>query len=52
MNADRIPKRILFGELVDGKRGKGRPKENWMACLEEDWEKIRIKKEIILIILN
>ena len=45
MNADRIPKRILFGELADGKRGKGRPKKNWMACLEEDWDRLRIKKK-------
>ncbi len=31
MEADRIPKKILFGELVEGRRGKGRPTKNWIA---------------------
>ena len=45
MNTDRIPKRILFGELADGKRGKSRPKKNWIACLEDEWDRLRIKKK-------
>ena len=39
MDADRIPKKVLFGELVEGRRGRGRPKKDWNACLEEDWRK-------------
>ena len=39
MDADRIPKKVLFGELAEGNQGKGRPKKNWMGCLEEDWKK-------------
>ena len=45
MNGDSIPKRILFGELADGKRGKGRTKKNRMACLEDEWDRLRIKKK-------
>ena len=25
--------------------GKGLPKKNWMAYLEEDWDRLRIKKK-------
>jgi hypothetical protein len=39
MEADRIPKKVLFGELVGGGRGRGRPKKDWLTCLEEDWRK-------------
>jgi exonuclease III len=43
MEPDRIPKRVLFGELAEGKRARGRPKKNWMACLEEDWSRLFTK---------
>ena len=35
----RIPKRVIFGELNEGRRGRGRPKKNSMTFLEEDWSK-------------
>jgi exonuclease III len=44
MGPDRIPKKILFGELAEGNRGRGRPKTNWKDCLEEDWEKAWLAK--------
>ena len=40
MGSNRIPKKVLFGELAEGKRGRGRPKKNWMTCLEEDWNRV------------
>lgn len=36
MGSNRIPKKVLFGKLAEGKRERGRPKKNWMTCLEED----------------
>ena len=41
MEDKRIPKRVLFGELVEGK-GKGEPRSNWLKCLEEDCMKVNI----------
>ncbi len=35
MKSDRIPK-ILFGELVEGRRKKDRPPKNWISCLEDE----------------
>ncbi len=33
MESDRIPKKILFGELVERRREKVRPPKNWIAYL-------------------
>jgi hypothetical protein len=38
MNEQRIPKKILFGEEVNGKRGRGRPALSWERCLKADCE--------------
>jgi hypothetical protein len=38
MNEQRIPKKILFGEVVNGKRGRGRPALSWERCLKADCE--------------
>lgn len=32
----RIPKQLLFGELAQGKRSRGRPKKRWKDCIKED----------------
>lgn len=40
MDNSRLPKKTLFGALVEGRRGRGRPKKNWMGCLLEDLEYI------------
>ena len=46
MEPDRIPKKVLFGELTEGRARVGRPRKNWMSCLEDDWEKVwKLKKE-------
>ena len=42
MDDSRIPKRVLFGEVVGGKQGPGRPKANWMNCVEKDCQKCNI----------
>ena len=34
----RIPKKVMFGRLVGGKRQKGRPTKSWNDCLENDLE--------------
>ena len=36
MPDNRLPKKILFGRVVGGSRGDGRPKKTWSQCLEED----------------
>ena len=45
MGPDRLPKMVLFGELAEGRRGRGRPKTNWMDCLEEDWTQVWMAKK-------
>ena len=42
MDDSRLPKRILFGELAEGSRGRGRPRKNWMDSLNEDCGKVGI----------
>ena len=42
MEDNRIPKRILFGSMVEGSRGRGRPKKSWIDCLKEDCERVNI----------
>ena len=37
--AGRLPKRLMDGKLVGGKDpGKGRPEQNWMDCLKDDFQ--------------
>ena len=36
MPDERLPKKMLFGKVVGGSRGAGRPKKIWTQCLEED----------------
>ena len=37
--AGRLPKRLMDGKLVGGKDpGKGRPEQNWMDCLQDDFQ--------------
>ena len=43
MNDQRIPKKLLFGEVVNGKRGRGRPALSWEKCLKSDCESRNVK---------
>ena len=37
--AGRLPKRLMDGNLVGGEDpGKGRPEQNWMDCLKDDFQ--------------
>ena len=37
--AGRLPKRLMDGKLVGGENpGKGRPEQNWIDCLKDDFE--------------
>ena len=37
--AGRLPKRLIDGKLVEGEDpGKGRPEQNWMDCLKDDFQ--------------
>ena len=37
--AGRLPKRLIDGKLVGGEDpGKGRPEQNWMDCLKDDFQ--------------
>ena len=37
--AGRLPKRLMDGKLVGGEGpGKGRPEQNWMDCLKDDFQ--------------
>jgi len=37
--AGRLPKRLMEGKLVGGEDpGKGRPEQNWMDCLKDDFQ--------------
>ena len=37
--AGRLPKRLMDGKLVGGEdSGKGRPEQNWMGCLKDDFQ--------------
>ena len=38
-SAGRLPKRLMDGKLVGGEDpGKGRPEQNWMDCLKDDFQ--------------
>jgi hypothetical protein len=43
MPSERIPKRVLFGELVDGKRARGRQPVEYWDCLEDDLARANVK---------
>ena len=37
--AGRLPKRLMDGKFVGGEDpGKGRPEQNWMDCLKDDFQ--------------
>ena len=36
MDNERLPKRVMFGELEGGKGYVGGPEQDWMDCLEHD----------------
>ena len=36
----RVPKKVMFGNLVGGKRQRGRPTKTWNDCLDQDLEMI------------
>ena len=46
MDDGRIPKDIMFGELKEGKRKRGRPKLRYKDVVKEPWE------GLLLTILN
>ena len=38
----RLPKRLMDGKLVGGEApGKGRPEQNWLDCLKDDFQVFR-----------
>jgi hypothetical protein len=42
MDDNRLPKKVLFGEIKGGSKGRGRQKKNWMNCVEEDCAKANV----------
>ncbi len=42
MDDTRLPKKILFGTVTGGKKSAGKPKKNWVDCLEEDCARANI----------
>ena len=42
MDDTRLPKKILFGNVAGGKKSAGKPKKNWVDCLEEDCARANI----------
>ena len=42
MQDSRLPKKVLFGELVEGRARPGRLKKTWLGCLREDLERTGI----------
>ena len=40
-SAGRLPKRLVDGKLVGaGNPGKGRPEQNWLDCLKDDFQAV------------
>ncbi|CAB1103354.1 unnamed protein product [Ectocarpus sp. CCAP 1310/34] len=40
----RLPKRLMFGELVGGENpGRGSPEQNWLICLKDDLKMIEAR---------
>jgi hypothetical protein len=42
MDYTRLPKMILFGTVAGGKKIAGKPKKNWVDCLEQDCARANI----------
>jgi hypothetical protein len=42
MDHTRLPKKILFGTVAEGKKSAGKSKKNWVDCLEEDCARANI----------
>ena len=45
MGEERLPQRVMFGELVGGKGYSGGQEKDWMAHLKEDMPVFGIKFE-------
>ena len=45
MDDTRLPKKILFGETQGGRKGRGRPKKNWLDCVKDDCEECGIPSD-------
>ena len=42
MSEERSPRRLLNARLTRGKKGVGRPKKNWRACVQADLMKYKL----------
>ena len=45
MEEERLPQRVMFGELVGGKGYSGEQEKDWMAHLKEDMSTFGMKFE-------
>ena len=45
MGKERLPQRVMFGELVGGKGYSGGQEKDWLACLKEDMSVFGMKFE-------
>ena len=48
MGSDRWPKKLMFGEVVEGKSGKGRPKATWRSVFQKECEQNNVSNWINL----
>ena len=48
MPDNRLPKKVMFGELIGGKNRRGRPRANWRSEVDKDCEKRDIKNWIVM----
>jgi hypothetical protein len=45
MADDRLPKKVLFGQVTGGAAKRGRPKHNWMDSLKQDCTRVDIRED-------
>ena len=52
MSAERIPKSLLYGKLVVGKRNRGRPKFRFKDVCKRDLKSLNIKSDELELLAN
>ena len=52
MGAERIPKSLLYGELVVGKRNRGRPKLRFKDVCKRDIKSLNIRADELELLAN